>query len=106
MELLDIKSSKISGKGGLDGRLGPFESERSTQGVPMFFRPALNVGDGCDSCEQSQKDEDDHSLKIVANTSRIARVVDFLKGVGEGGQERRLVVGRGIHGKTSVFYVL
>jgi len=32
--------------------------------------------------------------------------LDFSEGVGEGGQERNLVVWRGIHGKTSVFYVI
>ena len=97
---------EISGKGGLDRRLETFESKRSTESVPMFFGPALNLGNLGDSCEQPQKDENHHSLKIVANASRVTWVLDFSEGVGKGGQEPSLGVGRGIHGKTSVFYVL
>ena len=58
-----------------------------------------------DSSKQAEKNENNHSLKIMANATRIAGVLDFLKGFGEGDQERSLSAGTGIHGKTSVFYV-
>ena len=72
----------------------------------MFFGPASNVGDVGYPREESEKNENDHSLKIMANATRIARVLNFSKGFGKGGQERNLSVGMGIHGKTSVFYVM
>jgi len=106
LELFEINAGKISRKGGAHGWLGPFEAERNTEGGPMSFRPALNLGDFGNVCEQSQENENHHSLKVVTNASRIAWVLDFSEGVGKGGQEPSLGVGRGIHGKTSVFYVL
>ena len=75
------------------------------QGVPMFFDPALNVGNVGYSGRQAKKNEDDHAVKIVTHSSRIAWVLDFSEGIGEGGQKGNLGIGVGIHRKTSVFYV-
>ena len=72
----------------------------------MFFGPASNVGDGGDAGKKPEKNENDHPLKIVANATRIAGVLNFFEGFGEGCQVRNLSVGMGIHGKTSVFYVM
>jgi len=66
----------------------------------MVFRPASDVGDLGNFCEQSQENEDDHSLEIVANAARVAWVLNFSEGVGKGFEEHSLVVGRGIHGKN------
>ena len=70
------------------------------EGNPMFLGPALNLGNAGDSGEESQKDEDEHALKIAVNAARGAWVWDFLEGVGEGGQKHSLSVGTEIHGKT------
>ena len=67
--------------GCLDRRLHFFETERGAEDMPVFFRPAISPGDVGKLTQKSEKNQNDHPVKMVPNSFGVTGIGDFVKNV-------------------------